>query len=223
MRKLICLLLCLTPLLANADVQLSATRVIFNEGKREAGLRVRDRTPGSPAHLIQSWITDAVEAETSLITVVPPLFRLESGASRTLRIIKTEGQLPTDRESLFWLNVKVIPPTDKAAENVLKTVVVFQLKLIYRPAALKQSEAVRAYRSLTFASGSVGQLNVSNPTAYYVSLAHLKVDGVEVPEAALLPPYQTASYSIAASAPRKVTWVAVDDFGSMTEEASCSL
>ncbi|WP_027923336.1 molecular chaperone [Pseudomonas sp. URMO17WK12:I12] len=225
MRKLACLLFCLSglgPLLAQADVQLGATRVIFAEGKREAGLRVRDRTTGSPPHLIQSWITDAAERETDLLTVVPPLFRLDSGVSRTLRIIKAPGALAKDRETLFWLNVKVIPPSEKDAEDVLKTVVVFQLKLICRPAALKPEQAAKAYRSLAFDRGTMGQLKVNNPTPFYVSLAYLKVNGVDIPEAALLAPHETASYPIAATEPRKVAWVAVDDFGVMTEEASFS-
>lgn len=225
MRRLTRLLICglaLAPLLAQADVQLSATRVIFGEGRREASLTVRDRSENSPPHLIQSWVTDAAEADTSLITVVPPLFRLESGASRALRIVKADGELPKDRESLFWLNVKVIPPSEKDADDVLKTVVVFQLKLIYRPSALKREQAAKAYRSLAFDGSTKGQLKVSNPTPFYISLAHLKVDGVDVPEAALLAPHETASYPISAMAPRKVAWVAVDDFGSMTQEASFS-
>ncbi|MDI8993129.1 fimbria/pilus periplasmic chaperone, partial [Salmonella enterica subsp. enterica serovar Anatum] len=37
--------------------------------------------------------------------VTPPLFRLNGGQKNVLRIIRTGGNLPEDRESLYWLDI----------------------------------------------------------------------------------------------------------------------
>lgn len=50
--------------------------------------------------------------------MTPPLFRLNAGDDSSLRIIKTEGNLPEDKESLFYVNVRAIPAQSKSeAEN----------------------------------------------------------------------------------------------------------
>jgi P pilus assembly chaperone PapD len=54
----------------------------------------------------------------------------------TLRIIDaTNNQLPQDRESLFWMNVKAIPSMDKSklSDNTLQLAIISRIKLYYRP------------------------------------------------------------------------------------------
>ena len=51
----------------------------------------------------------------------PPLFPLAAGRSNMIRIIRTGGDLPDDRESLFWLSVASIPQTQgKPSPNSLQ-------------------------------------------------------------------------------------------------------
>ena len=46
--------------------------------------------------------------------ITPPLFAMQGKKENTLRIIDaTNNQLPQDRESLFWMNVKAIPDVYK--------------------------------------------------------------------------------------------------------------
>ncbi len=53
----------------------------------------------------------------SQFVITPPLFSMQ-GKKNTLRIINaTNHQLPGDRESLFWVNVKAIPPWKKTREE----------------------------------------------------------------------------------------------------------
>ncbi len=57
----------------------------------------------------------------------------------TLRIIDaTNNQLPQDRESLFWMNVKAIPSMDKSklSDNTLQLAIISRIKLYYRPGKL---------------------------------------------------------------------------------------
>ena len=40
----------------------------------------------------------------------PPFFKVGAKQKQIIRIMKTDSSLPTDRESLFWLNVQEVPP-----------------------------------------------------------------------------------------------------------------
>ncbi len=94
--------------------------------------------------LIQSWVDDLADNNKSPFIVTPPLFRLDAGDSNDLRVLLTSAQLPNDRESLFTLNIKVIPAnTAPAGENILQFAIKNQLKLIYRPAGLPRLGARR--------------------------------------------------------------------------------
>ncbi|MFD3238879.1 FimD/PapC N-terminal domain-containing protein [Rahnella perminowiae] len=79
------------------------------------------------------------------------LFRLNAGEDNSLRIIRTGGILPDDRESLFWLNIKAIPRLpEEAPAGLLQIVVKTRLKLFYRPAALLTPAGQSAWRQLQF-------------------------------------------------------------------------
>jgi P pilus assembly chaperone PapD len=69
--------------------------------------------------------------------VLPPLQRINGGQKGVARVTKTDGinQLPQDRESLFYLSVREIPPKpDKA--NVLQLTMQSRIKLFFRPTPL---------------------------------------------------------------------------------------
>ncbi|CDL40775.1 Pi-fimbriae chaperone protein [Citrobacter freundii] len=69
--------------------------------------------------------------------VLPPLQRINGGQKGIARVTKTSGinALPQDRESLFYLNVREIPPKpDKP--NVLQLAMQSRIKLFYRPTAI---------------------------------------------------------------------------------------
>lgn len=119
---------------ANAGVIIGGTRVIYNEGNKDVSISVEN--PDKIPYLIQSWIDNIDEKKQSDFTITPPLFRLNAEKTNALRIFLTENKLPNDRESLFWLNIKTIPATERT-ENSLQIAFKTQMKLIYRPKALK--------------------------------------------------------------------------------------
>jgi P pilus assembly protein, chaperone PapD len=53
-----------------------------------------------------------------------------------LRFIYSGAGLPTDRETVYWINVQEIPPASKQ-ENVLQIAIRTRVKLFYRPTTLK--------------------------------------------------------------------------------------
>ncbi|MEH3170424.1 molecular chaperone [Enterobacter quasiroggenkampii] len=201
---------------AQAGVIVGGTRVIYNGDKKETSLSVKN--PDKSSYLIQSW-SDAGEnsADKSPFMVTPPLFRLGSGQENTLRIIRTGGNLPEDRESLYWMNIKSIPATEKQDNaNTLQIAVKTRIKLIYRPTSLTQQPEALTGKLRWQRSGNT--LTVTNPTAYYMNFSKLKVGTGVVTDATYVEPMSSASFTLPINASGDVTWTLIDDFGSVGDE-----
>ncbi|MGQ4565624.1 fimbria/pilus periplasmic chaperone, partial [Acinetobacter baumannii] len=72
--------------------------------------------------LAQAWIENAQHQKiVSPLVVLPPLQRVEAGERSVVRITKTpEAELlPQDRESVFYFNLREIPPKSSKA-NVMQ-------------------------------------------------------------------------------------------------------
>lgn len=155
---------------ANAAVALGATRVIYPANQKQVLLPVTNNDPAS-VYLIQSWIENAGDQKDTQFVITPPLFSMQGKKENTLRIINaTNHQLPGDRESLFWVNVKAIPAMEKDQknENTLQLAIISRIKMFYRPTNLamapEEAPAMLRFRR----SGS--KLTLINPTPYYAYL-----------------------------------------------------
>ena len=152
---------------AEAGVALGATRVIYPAGQKQVQLAVTNNDENS-TYLIQSWVENADGVKDGRFIVTPPLFAMKGKKENTLRILDaTNNQLPQDRESLFWMNVKAIPSMDKSklTENTLQLAIISRIKLYYRPAklALPPDQAAEKLRFRR----SANSLTLINPTPYY--------------------------------------------------------
>uniref|UniRef100_UPI002B059E75 fimbrial biogenesis chaperone n=2 Tax=Enterobacterales TaxID=91347 RepID=UPI002B059E75 len=86
-----------------------------------------------------------------------PVSRINPGAVQHLRIrLMDKSSMPSDRESLWWLNVLDIPPVSKTAspeaKDSIQLAVRSRFKVFYRPAGLSHRNA--ATQQVTFQSGS---------------------------------------------------------------------
>ncbi|WP_205744365.1 fimbria/pilus periplasmic chaperone [Dyella sp. M7H15-1] len=144
--------------------------------------------------LVQAWIDDGDEKSTpdqinAPFLLVPPMFRMEPGKGQSLRITYLQDKpLPTDKESVFWLNVLEVPPKPKAAKgeakNTLQLAFRTRVKLFFRPKGLKGAvkDAPSQLNWKLLREGSKQVLQAENPSAYYVSFENvsLAVNGKEV-------------------------------------------
>ncbi|WP_235427143.1 fimbrial biogenesis chaperone [Yersinia aldovae] len=107
---------------AYAGVIITGSRLIYDSSKKEASVAVRNPDEGTP-YLIQSWVDNYSSNNTQKtpFIVTPPLFRLDGKQENILRIMLTGGALPNDKESIFWVNIKAIPATQRNAVNLLLT------------------------------------------------------------------------------------------------------
>ncbi|GJL34465.1 fimbrial chaperone [Enterobacter hormaechei] len=165
---------------AYAGITLNATRVIYPEGKNEATLGIKNDS--SAPRLIQTWV-NAGEGNnvTPPFIIMPPIFRVDSGKGQSLRIHFTGGDIPRDRESVFWINVLEVsptPPGKKAGtQNVMQFPVRSRLKLFYRPKDLPGSpkEAVSTLQWRLLPGKEGVQLECTNPSAFNVSFHDIRL------------------------------------------------
>lgn len=205
---------------AQAGLVLGGTRLIFDGKRQEASMKVTNS--GNKPTLVQSWVSnDSDDKKTNVFLVTPPLFRLEPESSNTLRVVLMKP-LPQDRESLYWLNVKGIPPTDPNAENVLTFAINTQIKLIYRPTSLVNAEnAYNSYKKVVFALEK-GKLIAKNPTGYYINLQELKLGNTELATRTIAP-FSQIDWNIKNNPSKMVRWNSVNDYGGYTEVATQTL
>lgn len=205
---------------AFAGFSVGATRVIYNGDMKEASLSVKN-TENSNVYLIRSWISSDDSSKKMPFIITPPLFRIDPGQDNTLRITQTASTVPQDQESVYWLNVMAIPPkTD--AQNSLQFSINTRIKLIYRPTALNNKEAIaKAYQQLTF-SRSGSAITASNPTPYYVNMTKINVNGKELKDGYMVPPKSSLKIDNAPTG-NSIVWQAINDFGGLTEKAKASI
>ena len=102
---------------AEAGVALGATRVIYPAGQKQVQLAVTNNDEKS-TYLIQSWVENADGAKDGRFVITPPLFVMKPQKENTLRIMYVgPNNLPADRESLYWVNVKAIPSAEKTPKG----------------------------------------------------------------------------------------------------------
>jgi fimbrial chaperone protein len=95
-----------------AGVQIGRTRIIYDASKKEVALPLINKEKDLP-WLIQSWIDTGDGKTRGPFIITPPLFRLDPQKEQNLRITWSGKTLPTDRESLFYMNIRTIPAMAK--------------------------------------------------------------------------------------------------------------
>jgi P pilus assembly chaperone PapD len=171
---------------AQASVVAANTRVVFPGDAREVTVRLSNQR-AVPA-LVEAWIehgdvrldADGRETRPVPFAITPPLFRMEPGKGQALRVHRLPVALPTDRESLYWLNILDLPPNppEAVAGNLMKMAVRSRIKLFLRPAGLpgtafKAPERI-AWRLMDDHRG-VPALQLDNPTPFHVTIARVIV------------------------------------------------
>ena len=161
---------------SNAAVQPDRTRVVFNANDKATSLRIENQSDKLP-YLEYSWIeNDKGEKSDDLLVALPPIQRLEPKATSQVRIVKQASttQLPSDRETLFYYNMREIPPApDKSSDHaILQVAIQSRIKLFWRPAALRKKTGEHIELQLQV-SQKGNELTLKNPTAYYLTIAYL--------------------------------------------------
>lgn len=192
---------------ALASVIINGTRVIYPSNEKEVTLRLENK--GEKPSLVQTWIDKGdSSAKVNQIEVpfiiLPPVSRIEPAQGQTLRISYTGNQLPTDRESIFWLNVLDIPPKPEHQNgNSIEMAIRSRIKLFYRPAELNISPYDETMSKLTWSSKPCGKnqcVTINNPTPLFITVSKIKSmlgDKILASQPGnMIPPFGTESYPL---------------------------
>lgn len=212
-----------------AAIALDRTRVIFDGSQNSVSLNISNQNKQLP-YLAQGWIEDEQGNKIlSPLTVLPPVQRIEPGKPSQVKIqaLPAAKLLPKDRETVFYFNLREIPPKSTKA-NTLQIALQTRIKLFYRPEAIAMDRnAAPPQEQLTMIRRG-DQYVVSNPTPYYVTLvdASNQKDGVGVKgfEPMMVPPKGTLPLTVsAASLGSSPVLTYINDYGGRPQLSfSCS-
>lgn len=208
----------ISPLSQAADyggIALGATRVVYPEGSTQSSLPINN-TDAKDVFLVQSWIQNADGKKSSDFVVTPPLFVIKPQKENTLRIMYVgPGNLPKDRETLYWMNVKAIPAANKNIKdkNTLQIAVLNRIKVFVRPEDLPM-KSVEAPAKLRFHQDG-SSLIVKNSTPYYITLVQFN-DGTASLPATMVPPMGQSTVTVPKGAKGTISFQTVNDYGANT-------
>lgn len=225
------------------SVKVGQTRAIYPLSSVK-GISLSMMNPQDYPILVQTQVKDEDKHLPAPFVVTPPLFRLDGGMQGKVRVIRTGGNFPQDRESLQWLCVTGVPPKEgdvwdnrqhdknKTTQDVnldIRLSVRTCMKLLVRPDQLKQKPEDAAGELIWHRKG--GLLQVNNPTPFYISFKfiHLGDKNINLSSAGentYVAPFGERSYALPvdmAGTPSEVNWQIIDDLGgtSKTFKSQC--
>ncbi|MEN5093802.1 molecular chaperone [Pseudomonas protegens] len=217
---------------ASAEIMLSATRIILSADEHSASTVVSNLT--SNDYAVQAWVNDARDSQDlyTPFIAMPALFKVRAGEEQVVRIIKTPGQLPEDRESLFYFNAEEILPLAHKQDKPLNVAARTRVKLFYRPGKLpgtaREAPSQLSWKLLDQPCGTV--LRVTNPSAYHVTFMGVRImDGgrpIELKNVGMVAPKSSQDYRIKhklKSGTATVEFSIINDYGGYSEPLKSSV
>lgn len=203
--------------IAQAGISLDRTRIILTGKDTSASANLTNTSPDVP-FLAQSWVEDSKGNKiTSPLMVLPPLQRINGGQKGVARITKTDGinQLPQDRESLFYLSVREIPPRSEKP-NVLQLAMQSRIKLFFRPTAIIPESKSAIWQDQIIFQKNGNRMRVENPTPYYVTIISLnRAKGEKITQfpGIMLEPKSSQDFTVTTPGISEFSMTYVNDYG----------
>lgn len=204
-------------------IYIQGTRIVYPLEARQQSVLVGNASTRD-SYLVQSWVENAADGQKSQdFFVTPPLYVSAPNGENTLRLMRVGDTLPKDRESLYYFVAKAIPALaekakDAPTSNELRITLANRIKLFVRPKGLQPSPG-EAPGKLTFTrSGS--QVEVNNPTPYYLTLTNIKVGKTEV-EGFMVAPKSSERKPMPQG--NDLTFSTINDYGAVSPPVTVSI
>ncbi|EFC5376488.1 fimbria/pilus periplasmic chaperone [Escherichia coli] len=163
-------------------VRIGSTRVIINND-RGSSLLVKNEKE-YPIILQAQVFKDDKETKGPFI-ITPPLLKLDSGIQTRLRIIPLSHSLHNDRESLYWICIKSLPPesiSNKKNQSIayvnINVMTNSCIKLLERPSSINVSPR-DIINDIDFKINQ-GKLNIENKSPLFVNIQTLMLNNNEL-------------------------------------------
>ena len=207
---------------AHAGVIINGTRLVYQGDKNGIiSWSFKSRCDGLSGAV---WVDSGGKNLTKApFLITPPLFRLDAKEDNVLRVVRTGGNLPEDRESLYWLNIKAIPSSKQVeGVNTLQIAINTRIKLLYRPSAVKGRPEDVADKLEWRREGN--ELVVNNPTPFYMNFQAVTLNGQKVTKATWAVPKTETHFAIPGNVRgSNVTYSIINDYGSISHTWSKSV
>lgn len=220
-----CLIMLFKP--AFAGISLDSTRIIYDgQSNKGTSISVTSSESSNSPFVIKTFIANTpIDEDTGNppFFIYPSVFRLEPNSSQSVLIIHKNGELPQDRESVFYFRALAIPSGNKnnfinpsAVEGSLQVAGMTVIKLFYRPTTFSQSLSESMAKLRFISMGNKG-VQVINDSPYYITLNNLRVNKVSLKintstSNSLIPPLGQLTFPDLPGQ-GKVEWSALNDFG----------
>ncbi|MBA4707806.1 fimbrial biogenesis chaperone [Aquitalea aquatica] len=213
---------------ASADTSINGTRIIYPADKREITFTVNNN--GKKASLVQSWIDegnpkDTPDNTTAPFILTPPISVISPEKSQNIRVRYTgEKKLPTEKESLFWVNVLEIPQNIDAP-NQLRIGLRTRIKFFFRPENLpiKPDSATEKLSWLIEKKNGKWITIIRNNSPYYITFSSINIKNkntsgtVELaPQNSMIAPNSNTEYELKPSKSelkQGVNFSIINDYG----------
>ncbi|QIG04340.1 molecular chaperone [Proteus sp. ZN5] len=203
-------------------IGLNKSRLIFGETDKNQTIEITN--DNKIPYLVQASILSSLdETISNKFIVTPPLFRVDAESQYTVRIFPNDvGDLPKDKESIFYFKARAIPPSTSAKENTEKTDLVFItaiiVKMYYRPENLPSLDASIFKKINVINEKNIWKIN--NPTPYFITLVDFSVNHKTQQGSILIAPFKNLEINTENKVLTEASWRFIDDFGGISEKYS---
>ncbi|EDS92780.1 gram-negative pilus assembly chaperone [Escherichia albertii TW07627] len=222
MKGLLPLLISSMILPAHAGIVIYGTRIIYPAENKEVMVQLMNQ--GSRSSLVQAWIDDG---DTSLppekirvpFMLTPPVAKVGANSGQQIKIRIMPNRLPTNKESIFYLNILDIPPNSPEDEGkkALKFAMQNRIKLFYRPVGVA-SVNKEIFKKLRVNNSSNG-LVIKNSSANWVTISDVKANNVKVNyETIMIAPQESQRVDVKNHNANSWQLTIIDDHGNYISE-----
>lgn len=160
------------------------TRLVINEEQpRNAYFRFINKTEYT--YLVSGAIYNALpdgsksENRSAEFILTPPVTKSGPHTEKLLRVIRTGGDFPDDRESLFYFSASFVPGENKKTvppgRIPLKIGYIWNMKVFYRPSGIRTAK-VKDYVDKITVDNHQGKLRIKNNSPLWFTVVNFKTD-----------------------------------------------
>lgn len=209
-------------LASDGGISIQGTRVIYNQNSKQENVYIRNSST-TDSFLVQSWIENSDGQKVQDFVVTPPIYLSAPKNENILRLMIVKNDLPTNKESIYYLVVKAIPSVEKnesSKKGIIRVAAASKIKLFSRPKGLLLSPE-KAPQQLVFTKVS-DKIEVRNPTPYYITLTDITI-GSSIVSSMMIAPMSVDKFGKEYYKENKVSFSTINDYGTVTKPVTLQI
>lgn len=207
---------------ADGGVSIQGTRIVYGQGVKQERISVKNSSK-TDSFLVESWVEDAEGNKSNDFIVTPPLFLSSPKNENMIRLMYVGGNLPKDKEKLYYFISKEIPSIDEMEtenKNVLRIAAASKIKLFVRPSGLNV-DMDKAITLLSFTQAGK-EMDIYNPSPYFITLTDINYGGGVLKDVMVGPQSHTRE-DLPAKKSKFVSFRTINDYGAVTTKETMQI